>query len=154
MELGDEYVYPHGRIVAVAADHPGGRFSLDSEPDGRALGFVIEMPWAVVYYSGDTDYFEGFAALGESFAPDLVLLNINAHLKPEDAIPAIEDLGSPLVVPMHYGAYNSINELRSARWHDELEEGIGPLLIRLPVGESVGLEGVRARRAEIRGESP
>jgi L-ascorbate metabolism protein UlaG (beta-lactamase superfamily) len=136
MEPGDEYAFPAGTIIAVRADHPGSKWSLDSEPDGRALGFVIQTPDVTLYYSGDSDYFEGFAEVGRTYAPDLALININAHLNGEDALSAIEDLGAPPVIPFHHGAYNSINELRSTYWHDELERAIGSGFVRIGVGES------------------
>jgi L-ascorbate metabolism protein UlaG (beta-lactamase superfamily) len=146
MALGESFDYPGGRVIAVPADHPGSRFSIASEPDGRALGFVVETPWAVLYYSGDTDYFEGFADVGARHAPDLALLNINAHLKPEDAAPAVADLGDPLVVPMHYGAFTNLNELRTPRWHNELAALLGDLLVKVGVGESVSLDKLHDRR--------
>jgi L-ascorbate metabolism protein UlaG (beta-lactamase superfamily) len=139
MELGEEYAFAAGTIVAVPANHPGGRWSLDSEPDGRALGFIIRTPGVVIYYSGDSSYFDGFAKIGRDHAPDLALLNVNAHLHGDDALRAIEALGVSLVIPMHYGAYYSINELRSRRWHDELEAALGDRFVRIDIGDSFPL---------------
>ncbi len=141
MNPGDRYPFPGGRIVAVPASHPGGRWSLDAEPDGRALGFVIETPRVTLYYSGDSDYFAGFAAIGRLYAPDIALVNINAHLNDEDALRAIEALGAPLVIPTHHGAYFSVNELRTPYWHQELERVLGSRFMRVGVGESVPLSG-------------
>jgi L-ascorbate metabolism protein UlaG (beta-lactamase superfamily) len=144
MEPGEEYAFPGGTIIAVPAKHPGSRWSLDSEPDGRALGFVIRTPAVTLYYSGDSDYFSGFADIGRTYAPDLALININAHLHGENALRAIGDLGAPTVIPLHHGAYRNLSELRSPYWHDELARDLGPRFVRLAVGESFPLSRLAA----------
>ncbi len=140
MRVGDEYRFSGGTIVAVPADHPGGRYSHTAEADGRALGYVIRTGGATLYYSGDTDYFPGIEAIGRRFRPDLALLNVNAHLRPSDALRAAEALGSPPVVPLHFGAYGGRAARRGRRWHGEFLEMAGPLALPLGVGESVLFE--------------
>ena len=139
MAPGEEFEFSAGTVIAVAAHHPGTRWSLNAEPDGRALGFVIRSANRTIYYSGDSDYFSGFAEIGRTLAPDLALINISAHLHGSDALRAIEDLGSPLVIPLHHGAYLTSNELRSIRWHEVIEHALGSRFIRLAVGETFPL---------------
>jgi L-ascorbate metabolism protein UlaG (beta-lactamase superfamily) len=141
MRVGEEYRFSGGMIVAVPADHPGGRYSHTSEADGRALGYVIRTESGTVYYSGDTDYFPGIETIGWRYQPDLALLNVNAHLRPADALRAAEALGSPPVVPLHLGAYGGRAARRGRRWHREFLELAGPLAMPLQVGESVRLNG-------------
>ena len=59
MRPGDEYPFPGGKIVAVPAHHPGGRNSIKANHDGDALGYVVYTPTKRIYYSGDTEYFQG-----------------------------------------------------------------------------------------------
>src|SRR5512143_2151253 len=105
MHPGDVYEFPGGSVVAVVADHPGGRWSTTPHADGGALGYVIRTAQRTIYYSGDTEYFDGFAKIGAEFKPDVAILNVNAHLKPADALRAEEALGCPRVIASHEGAY-------------------------------------------------
>jgi L-ascorbate metabolism protein UlaG (beta-lactamase superfamily) len=149
MRVGEEYRFSGGTIVAVPADHPGGRYSHTAEADGRALGYVIRTENGTVYYSGDTDYFPGIEAIGRRYRPDLALLNVNAHLRPADALRAAEALGSPRVVPLHLGAYGGRAARRGKRFHREFLDLAGPLAMPLQVGESVLLNGAARRPAAV-----
>lgn len=139
MRPGDEYKFPGGTIVAVAAHHPGGRLSLKARSDGRALGYVIRGPKITVYYSGDTEYFPGIATIGSKYRPDIALLNVNAHLHSEDAIFAVAGLGMPYVVPMHLGAYDGKSKRLGPRWRAELVAALGSTVVPLEIGESLRL---------------
>jgi L-ascorbate metabolism protein UlaG (beta-lactamase superfamily) len=142
MRPGDCYDFAGGAIIAVAAHHPGGRNSLSAAPAGDALGFVIETPERTIYYTGDSDYWSGFAAVGRAHAPDLVLLNLNAHLYSADAVQAVRDLGMPAVVPIHHGAFASPNDLASPARRSELKASAVEL-IELEVGETRPLDAFR-----------
>jgi L-ascorbate metabolism protein UlaG (beta-lactamase superfamily) len=139
MAPGESYPIPGGRITAVAAHHPGGRNSTNAEPDGRALGFVIETTDGTIYYSGDTDYFPGIAEVGSKYRPDLVLLNVNGHLPARDAFKAFRDLGSPRVIPIHAHGYGGPKAGMNLRQHAEFAELLGPMATPLSVGESYPL---------------
>jgi L-ascorbate metabolism protein UlaG (beta-lactamase superfamily) len=146
MRPGGEYSFPGGTIIAVAAHHPGGRYAvMKARGDGRALGYVIRTPSATLYYSGDTNYFDGFAAVGATYRPDIVLLNVNRHLHSRDALSAIADLGDPTVIPTHYGAYSGPSARLASRWRGELVRALGPLVVPLEVGESMPLSQARRR---------
>jgi len=145
MRPGDEYPFPGGSVIAVLADHPGGRWSRKPRADGGALGYVIRTRRATLYYSGDTRYFAGIARVGADFKPDLAILNVNSHLEPMDAMRAEVSLGSPRVIAAHVGAYGGRAGKRGRRWHEEFLGLAGPLGVPLRVGESVSLDSVLAR---------
>lgn len=141
MRLGDVQEFPGGRVIAVAADHPGGRYATDSKPDGRALGYVIETPQGSLYYSGDTHLFDGFDAVARDYHPRVALLNINGHLHGSDAVAAAVRTRAERVLPLHYGAYGYffIGEQKEPRSCEDLREGLGPGFRPLALGESVPL---------------
>jgi len=75
-----------------------------------------------VYFAGDSGYFRGFRDVGERFGPfDAVLLPIGAyeprwfmrpaHMNPEEAVRAYQDLGGTgLFVGMHWGTFRLTDE--------------------------------------------
>jgi len=129
-------------VVAVPALHPGGRVGFETEADlsGGALGYVIHTRGLTLYYTGDTNYFDGLRVVGERFRPDLVLLNLNAHLHGEHAARAVHDLGDPLVIPIHWGAYSGTNAMLSPGWRADFRERLGDLVILLGVGKTLALD--------------
>jgi L-ascorbate metabolism protein UlaG (beta-lactamase superfamily) len=141
MKPGEVYVFPGGRIHAVAAHHPGARRGVDAEADGRALGYVIESRHGTIYYSGDTDLFDGFAEVGSRYAPRITLLNVNGHLIGDQAVAAAIATRSPIIVPMHFGAYGFYfwGGYKRPRSEDELKRGLGPKLLVLDLGASLPL---------------
>ncbi|GAA2152156.1 MBL fold metallo-hydrolase [Kitasatospora kazusensis] len=77
--------------------------------------WVIAGPTRKVYYTGDSGYFEGYAAIGEQHGPfDAALVQIGAydvawadiHMTPEDAVRAHLDLKAELLVPVHWCTFN------------------------------------------------
>lgn len=147
MRPGDEYHFPGGSVIAVPAYHPGRRWSRKARADGGALGYVIRTRKGTIYYSGDTDYFDGFRRIGDEFKPDLAILNVNAHLPPDDAARAHADLGYPRVISSHMGAYGSPRAKRAVRFHEEVLRRAGRLGVPLRVGESIALDSLRTRPA-------
>jgi L-ascorbate metabolism protein UlaG (beta-lactamase superfamily) len=139
MRPGDTYEFPGGTITAVAAHHPGSRMSLKARSDGRAIGYVIRTPSETVYYTGDTEYFSGIRKVGAKYHPDIVLMNLNAHLHSGDAVAAIRDLGVPTVIPIHYGAYNGKMVRLGPQWRAELMDSVGQAVVPLEVGQSYSL---------------
>ena len=142
MQPGDTFPFEGGRIVAVTAYHPGSRYSYKERPDGMALGYVIETEGHTLYYTGDSRYFDGFRQVQLNFHPDLVLLNVNTHLKPPDALRAVRDLSPRLVIPGHFGAYRGSNERKTPAYRGELASDLGTLWRELAVGESLSLDSI------------
>jgi L-ascorbate metabolism protein UlaG (beta-lactamase superfamily) len=138
MKPGDEHKIPAGRIIAVAASHPGGRYAISGDDEAGALGYVIDTDSAVIYYSGDTDYFPGFEEVGLKYRPDIALLNINSHLHALDAVRATWALRSQTMIPLHYGAYGYlfVREFRQPRNYEEMKKLLGPILTPVKLGES------------------
>ncbi|HET9952011.1 MAG TPA: MBL fold metallo-hydrolase [Candidatus Eisenbacteria bacterium] len=154
MRPGDTCSFVGGRIIAVPADHPGGRRSTSPHDDGRALGYVIEAPTVTVYYSGDTRYFWGLERIGDLYSPDVAVLNVNRHLPPVDALLATSSLGATRAIAIHEGAYGGRAGANGKRWHAEFLELAGPLARDLRVGESVALGDLPARVKSTTGVRP
>jgi L-ascorbate metabolism protein UlaG (beta-lactamase superfamily) len=143
MRPGDTYRYPHGMIVAVAADHPGGRYALRKSRTGGALGFVITTPYGNIYYSGDTKYFDGMIDIGAAWQPEIAILNFTPHLSGADAVRAAWATRAPIVIPIHFGAYDYLllNPRKSPHGYDEIREVLSGRIVLLQPGESISLEG-------------
>jgi L-ascorbate metabolism protein UlaG (beta-lactamase superfamily) len=143
MNIGDEFEYPGGKVVAVAAHHTGGRFGFFADHDGRALGFIVYTPQSVIYYTGDTNYWDGIDEIGDTYRPDISVVNVNGHLHSSDAIQAILATKSPVVIPSHFGAYGYlwIGEQKVPRNYEKIETILEPVLLFLKLGESALLSG-------------
>lgn len=69
----------------------------------------------VLYFAGDSGYFDGFKEIGSRFNIDVAMLPIGAyepewfmypqHTTPEEAAQAFLDLKAKLMIPMHYGTF-------------------------------------------------
>lgn len=128
-------------ITAVPTRHPGGRYALRDRENAGAVGYVIRAPGRTIYYSGDTELFDGLAEIGRRFHPDIAILNVNVHLPAADAAKAARQLGVRVVIPAHHGAYTSPASDRMANWRNGLAEQLGPAYVELPVGGSLRLAG-------------
>jgi len=148
MAPGEQFTIGDVRIVAVPVFHPGTRNGLQRGADGRALGWVIETLEATIFYSGDSDYCSSFADVGWTYAPDIAILNVNGHLKPPDAARAAADVGAPVVIPSHWGAYSywMVGGNRHPRGEKQLERLLGDRLHVLRVGQSFKLDAARAKK--------
>jgi L-ascorbate metabolism protein UlaG (beta-lactamase superfamily) len=141
MRLGDEYPFPGGRIIAVPAHHPGGKHGIRSGHDGRALGYIIETPRGVIYYSGDAGLFDGIADIGQKHRPRIAIVNVNSHLISTDAVLAACWSRAEIVIPAHFGAYGFlvIDEFKQVRSSDTLRAGLGATLVPLTLGQCLPL---------------
>lgn len=141
MKVGDVYEFEGGRIIAVPAQHMGGRWSISADDDGRALGYVIETPAATLFYSGDTNYFDGFEHVGQTYQPDIAILNINGHMHSNDAVHAAWDTHAKFIIPMHFGAYGYffMSAPERPRDYKDLEMLLDHQLVTLGISESFPL---------------
>jgi L-ascorbate metabolism protein UlaG (beta-lactamase superfamily) len=142
MRPGDSFEFPGGKVIAVTAKHAGSRYGVRSPVDGSALGYVIYTPCSTVYYSGDTNLFEGMDDVGRIHSPDIAILNISGHLHGPDAVEAAGRIGAETVIPGHFGAYGHLFLPAPAlpRDYDQLEEGLGDALRLLDLGDSLPLD--------------
>ncbi len=98
--------------TATPARHFSGR-GLDRDTTLWA-SWVIAGPTRKVFYSGDTGYFPGFAAIGAQHGPfDATLVQVGAyndawpdiHMTPEDGVATHVDVRGGLLVPVHWGTF-------------------------------------------------
>jgi L-ascorbate metabolism protein UlaG (beta-lactamase superfamily) len=134
-------------ITFVPAQHWSRRALTD---ENRSLwgGYVVEADGASVYFAGDTGMFDGFESIGRKFAIDLAALPIGAyapryimsmqHMDPVDALDALVKLGTPKLLPIHWGAYRLSDEPlgEPPAWLLQLADGRGLLdkIALQPVG--------------------
>lgn len=109
VELGPGESHAVGPVLVTATEaaHEIGRRGVATEP----VGYLIEGSRRA-YFAGDTDLFDGMAALGEA-GLDLALLPVwgwgptlgPGHMDPERAARAAALLAPRLAVPIHWGSF-------------------------------------------------
>jgi L-ascorbate metabolism protein UlaG (beta-lactamase superfamily) len=124
--------YPEKQIGAATAGNPGGELALaDGDvtvaftqavhssgldaPDakhvvygGTPVGFVLKVKnGPVIYHTGDTAYFRDMEVIGETYQPDVALINIGGHFGMEALMAAKAAIAvrAKLAVPMHYKTF-------------------------------------------------
>ncbi len=100
------------RLTAAAAQHFSGRgFGRDGT---LWASWVVAGPIHRAFYTGDSGYFDGYAAIGADHGPfDVALVQIGAydrawpgiHMTPEEGVAAHLDVGGGLLVPVHWGTF-------------------------------------------------
>jgi L-ascorbate metabolism protein UlaG (beta-lactamase superfamily) len=101
------------RLVSTPAQHFSGRLF---RRDGTLwTSWSVIGPTSRVFYSGDSGYFDGYAAIGAEYGPfDATLIQIGAyspawpdiHMTPEEGVAAHIDVRGDLLVPVHWGTFN------------------------------------------------
>lgn len=116
--VGETRVIDGVSITAVFANHPGGRYVMDSyvwyEPG--ATGYIIEYKGITVFFAGDTVYDEkAYKELGKKYDVDLAILPIGPcidceaidfgfHMGSFGAMNLLDDLNARYMLPVHYGS--------------------------------------------------
>ena len=75
---------------------------------GSAGGFILKIKnGPTIYDTGDTAYFKDMEVIGETYHPDLALLNIGGHfgMSPEMAVRAAKAVQAKVVVPHHFKTF-------------------------------------------------
>lgn len=140
--------YQDLKITLTPAVHWGARMLHDRH---RGFGgFLIEYAGKTVFHCGDSAYFPGFQEIGKRTPIDIALLPIgaydtvtgrDAHMNPEEALKAFQELNAKTFIPMHYGTFRlgyeplaepPIRLMTSAR-----EQGIAEKVRILHEGEPV-----------------
>jgi len=103
---------------------------------GFAVGLVVRMGGATVYFSGDTCLFGDMRLIGEE-GLDVAVLPIGDHftMGPRDASRAVEFLGVKTVIPCHYNTFPPIRQDPEA-FKRLVEEQPGVRCVVLAPGES------------------
>jgi L-ascorbate metabolism protein UlaG (beta-lactamase superfamily) len=99
-------------LTSTAAQHfSGRRFARDGT---LWSSWVLAGPLHKVFYTGDSGYFDGYAAIGAEYGPfDLSLVQVGAyndawpdiHMTPEEGVAAHLDLRGGLLVPVHWATF-------------------------------------------------
>ncbi len=126
------------RFTMVHADHTGGATLTSGQEqvtrDFGCWGWVIEFEdGTTVYHSGDTDLFGDMNLVRERFEPEIAVLPIGGHytMGPRDAARALEMIGAPTVIPVHYGTFPIL-----AGTPEELAEHTSAAVVALEPGET------------------
>lgn len=112
-------------LTATPAQHFSGR-TLTGGNRTLWSSWVIEEGPLRLFFSGDSGYFDGFAAIGRRFGPfDLTLMETGAfcehwpyvHMHPHETVQAHRDLGGRWLLPIHNGTF----DLALHKWDDPFE---------------------------------
>ena len=113
MDWWEKIVFKGVEIHNTPARHYSGRKSMDDSTLWSS--WMIKSAGYSVYYSGDTGYGPHFGEIRRRLgAPDMTLMKIGAyghswldiHMDPESALKAQHDLGSRILLPVHWATFN------------------------------------------------
>jgi len=153
MQMGGEIQIADGEVTVAMTEavHSSSVFNPKAGPNeperaygGSPAGFVIMIKGGpTIYHSGDTAYFKDMEVIGETYAPDLALINIS-QMGPRLSARAAQSLRARTVVPMHFATFEGL--LPSA---DEFAAEVRKLKIdvyQMKPGETVSFQGKRMNR--------
>jgi L-ascorbate metabolism protein UlaG (beta-lactamase superfamily) len=129
LELSDGF-----KITAAPARHFSGR-SLNNRNQTLWASYVIRGPQHCFYYGADSGMHPLFKEIGERLGPfDVTSLEIGAyhelwpdiHMGPENAAEAQVQLGSGLLLPIHWGTY----DLAFHNWKEPIERLIKASILK------------------------
>jgi L-ascorbate metabolism protein UlaG (beta-lactamase superfamily) len=110
--IGGSRTFDFGTVKLTAATH-GSAVITDSliEYTGPAVGFIVTMGGATVYYAGDTGLFGDMRLIGDA-GIDAAILPIGDcfTMGPADALRAVELIRPRLVIPTHCSAFDVIQQ--------------------------------------------
>jgi L-ascorbate metabolism protein UlaG (beta-lactamase superfamily) len=121
-------------------------------------GYVVESKERRIFLSGDSGYGDHFARIGAMFDGfDLVALDTGqydprwayAHMTPEEAVKATQDLGAKRLMPGHVGRF----ALARHAWDEPFEQiqalsdNVGYARVIPKIGEALCLDGDATRHA-------
>ncbi len=113
MHLGGGRDLDFGRVQLTQATHGSAVIHDDFiEYTGPACGFLVTLGENTVYYAGDTGLFGDMELIGQRADIDVAILPIgdNFTMGPDDAVKAAQMLNPKMVVPMHYSAFEVIQQ--------------------------------------------
>ena len=114
MNIGGEIVIAEGEVTvamvpAIHSSGLGNPHGADTDPErvyaGNPAGFIIKIKHGPTFYhSGDSAYFSDMKLIGETYTPDVALINIGGHFGMEApmAVKAAVAVRAKIVIPMHY----------------------------------------------------
>jgi L-ascorbate metabolism protein UlaG (beta-lactamase superfamily) len=104
---------------------------------GPSSGLVIKIGETTVYHAGDTCLFSDMKLIAQRSDIDVFLVPIGGHytMDRRDAVVAVEFVGAPTVIPMHYDTFPPI-ETDSGAFKAEVEEKTSSQVVLLKPGET------------------
>lgn len=150
------WVMEQERAGQPSSGRVSGAVSNGVVPADRTAARPVLSDQPVIYFAGDSGYFEGFKEIGVRKAIDLALMPIGAyepewfmgpqHVTPEQALQAFEDVKANWFVPMHYGSFKladdtpkeALDRLENERMRKGIQE---ERIILLSHGETWKLAG-------------
>ncbi|MFQ5746830.1 MAG: metal-dependent hydrolase [Gemmatimonadota bacterium] len=111
MHIGGSFAFPFGRVKLTTAVH-GGQVAGD---DGAAYttfpaGLLIEIDGTRVYHAGDTGLTRDMELLEGQVDVALLPIGDNFTMGPGDAARAAAMIGPRVVIPIHYGTWDLIEQ--------------------------------------------
>jgi len=113
LQIGGGEQFEFGHVKLTQALHTSTVVRGDEvEYVGMPCGFIVTMGGAAVYHAGDTGVFGDMRLLGQLHDLRAAILPIGDKwtMGPSDALVAAEMLNADLVVPMHYGTFEGIEQ--------------------------------------------
>ncbi len=143
--LGGTVEFDWGWVKLVPAWHtstlPGSAESPFSPttgtPVGVPAGLVIRLGETTIYHTGDTCLFGDMKLIAERNPPDVVLLPIGGHytMDRHDAVVAVEFIGAPTAIPMHYDTVPAI-ETDAEAFKADVESQTASKVVLLKPGQA------------------
>ena len=143
--LGGTVEFDWGWVKLVPAWHtstlPGSAESPFSPttgtPVGVPAGLVIRLGETTIYHTGDTCLFGDMKLIAERNPPDVVLLPIGGHytMDRHDAVVAVEFIGAPTAIPMHYDTVPAI-ETDAEAFKADVESQTSSKVVLLKPGQA------------------
>jgi L-ascorbate metabolism protein UlaG (beta-lactamase superfamily) len=151
MNMGGEITIADGEVMvamtpAVHSSGLGNPNAGEGQADmvygGNPVGFVIKIRnGPTIYDSGDTAYFSDMKLIGETYAPDLALINIGGHfgMEPPMAARATLAVRAKAVIPHHYGTFPVLTP--NANSFTDALKNKGVRVLAIAPGSSITFEG-------------
>ena len=155
---GGELKLPGGEVTIAftpavhssGLDYPEGNEGKSSKPvtyGGTPVGFILQIKGGpTIYHTGDTAYFKDMETIGETYSPDLSLINIGGHfgMEPRMAAKAASAVKSKLVVPHHFKTFPTLTQDTQAFFADLDKKGIPHL--EMQPGSVVVFDGRKLKK--------
>jgi L-ascorbate metabolism protein UlaG (beta-lactamase superfamily) len=109
LHIGGGHDFPFGRVKLTIAHH--GSALPDGSYGGNPAGFLLTLDGIKIYHACDTGLFYDMKLIGEE-GLDVAILPIgdNFTMGPDDALRAVKLLEPKVVIPIHYGTFDVIQQ--------------------------------------------
>jgi L-ascorbate metabolism protein UlaG (beta-lactamase superfamily) len=134
------------RITMVPAQHSSG-LAVDDGPQydgGEPVGFILRHEgMATTYVAGDTTVFGDMRLIRDLYAPELGIVPIdgNYNMGPYEAAYALELLGVPRALPVHWGTFPLLAGTPDALRDELARRNVTCEVLALDPGDSASLAG-------------